>query len=148
MFHGYKKAIKILTEYANNQGFKVDLEFNDISIIEWDDLNFPYKISIDGSLSIEEKVYVFLHELGHNELRKDWVEYKRVMPIVAYAESVNASKYRRRIGYYVSCLEEEFKAWDKGEELAKNFGIKINKKSWYKLKNKNLMSYIRYFGKK
>ncbi len=148
MFHGYKKAIKILTEYANNQGFKVDLEFNDISIIEWDDLNFPYKISIDGSLSVEEKVYVFLHELGHNELRKDWGEYKRVMPIVAYAESVNVSKYRRRIGYYVSCLEEEFKAWDKGEELAKNFGIKINKKSWYKLKNKNLMSYIRYFGKK
>ncbi len=148
MIRGYKKALKILIQHANNLGFVVDLNYDDISMVTWEKLNNPSDIKINKKLPVEEKVYVLLHELGHNELRKDWDEYKRVMPIVAYAESVKPKKYRRRVGYYVSCVEEEFKAWELGRKLANELGISIRKTVWNKLKSKCIMTYIRYFAKK
>lgn len=143
----YEKSIKVLIQYAEQQGFKVDLNHDDISEIKWFELNKPKVIKIQ-SKNIEYQVYEFLHELGHHELRKNWSEYKKVLPTVAYAESVKPSKYKRRIGYYVSSLEEEYKAWDKGLELANQLDIKVKKIKWNTLKTKCLMSYIRYFGKK
>lgn len=143
----YEKSIKVLIQYAEQQGFKVDLNHYDISEIKWFELNTPKVIKIQ-SKNIEYQVYEFLHELGHHELRKNWSEYKKVLPTVAYAESVKPSKYKRRNDYYVSSLEEEYKAWDKGSELANQLGIKIKKTKWNTLKTKCLMSYIRYFGKK
>lgn len=148
MFHDYKKHIKVLLDYAENEGFKVDLNYFNTSEITWVDFNTPNEILIEGKYSDEIKTYIFLHELGHNELRKDWDEYNKILPNVANAESVNESKYRRRIGYYVSSLEEEYKAWDKGFELGERFGITIRKDIWDKIRNKCLMCYIRYFGKK
>lgn len=143
----YKKSIKVLIEYAEKQGFKVVMNHDDISEIKWFELNKPKMIKIQ-SKTIEYQVYEFLHELGHHELRKNWSDYKQVLPTVAYAESVKPSKYKRRNDYYVSSLEEEYKAWDKGLELADQLGIKIKKTKWNTLKTKCLMSYIRYFGKK
>jgi hypothetical protein len=143
----YEKSIKVLIQYAEQQGFKVDLNHDDISEIKWFELNKPKVIKIQ-SKNIEYQVYEFLHELGHHELRKNWSEYKKVLPTVAYAESVKPSKYKRRIGYYVSSLEEEYKAWDKGLELANQLDIKVKKIKWNTLKTKCLMSYIRHFGKK
>lgn len=143
----YEKSIKVLLQYAEEQGFKVELNHDDTSEIDWIGLNQPNVIRIQ-SKPIENQVYEFLHELGHHELRKDWSEYKKVLPTVAYAESVRPTKYKRRIGYYVSSLEEEYKAWDKGLELANLLGVKIKKRKWNVLKNKCLMTYIRHFGKK
>lgn len=148
MIRGYKKALTILVKHANKLGFVVDLNYDDVSMVTWERLNNPCEIKIEKKLPVEEKVYVLLHELGHNELRKDWIEYKRLMPIAAYAESVKPKKYRRRIGYYVSCVDEEFKAWDAGRVLADELGICIRKSVWNRLKSKYLMTYIRYFGKK
>lgn len=148
MIRGYKKALTILIQHANTLGFVVDLNYDDVSMVTWKKLNNPFEIKIQKKLPVEEKVYALLHELGHHELRKDWNEYKRVVPIVAYAESVRPQKYRRRIGYYVSCVEEEFKAWELGRDLANDLGIRIRKTVWNRLKSKCLMTYIRYFGKK
>ena len=148
MICGYKKALTVLVQHANKLGFVVDLYSDDVSMVTWEKLNYPCEIKIEKRLPVEEKVYVLLHELGHHELRKDWSEYKRVMPIAAYAESVKPKKYRRRIGYYVSCVDEEFKAWDAGLLLAGELGIRIRKGVWNRLKSKCLMSYIRHFGKK
>ena len=148
MFHDYKKYINILLDYAENQGFKVDLNYFRTSEIYWVDLNIPSEINIEGRYNDELKVYVFLHELGHNELRKDWDSYNNILPNVANAEKVNESKFKRRIGYYVSCLEEEYKAWDKGLELAEKLGIIVRRGVWDSFRDRCLMGYIRYFGKK
>ena len=148
MFHDYKKHLQTLIQYVGAQGFKVNLDFEDISNIIWDDLNRPDSINIESGHTDEEMVYIMLHEIGHNELRKSWKRYQKTFPIVSHAESVPEKKYRRRIGYYVSCLEEEFVAWNKGLVIAKKLDIPIREDEWVKLKNKCLMGYIRYFGKK
>lgn len=148
MSNGFKKSLSILTEYAEKQGFTVNLNYHDVSIIKWRGLNEPKKILIEDSNSLEDKVYLFLHELGHNELRKNWVEYEKVNPVAAFAEVIKHYKYRRRIEYYVCVIEEEYKAWDAGFELGNRLGIKIDDKRWNELRNKCLMTYIRYFGNK
>jgi len=143
----FQKSIKVLIQYAEEQGFKVIMNYDNTSQVDWIELNKPNTIKIEDK-AFDFQVYEFLRELGHHELRKDWSEYKKVLPTVAYAESVKPNKYRRRIGYYVSSIEEEYKAWERGLELAKLLGIKINKKRWNVLKNRCLMTYIRHFGKK
>lgn len=148
MFHYYKESLDKLTQYVEGQGFKVNLEYNGVSTIIWDGLNKPDVINIESGYSDENKVYLMLHEIGHNELRKKWKNYEKKFPIGSHAESVPEKKFKRRIGYYVSCLEEEFVAWNKGLEIAKKLDITIRQEEWDKLKNKCLMSYIRYFGKK
>ena len=148
MSYSFKKSLSILTDYAEGQGFTVNLDYHDISTVKWRGLNEPRKILIEGNNTLESKVYLFLHELGHNELRKDWAVYERVMPVAAYADVIKLYKYRRRIEYYICTIEEEFKAWDAGFVLGQRLGIRINKKHWNDLRNKSLMSYIRYFGNK
>ena len=60
----------------------------------------------------------------------------------------NVGKYKRRVTYSVSCMEEEFKAWDEGLKLAEKLDIKINIKKWNEFKSKCLIGYIRYYGTK
>ena len=145
----HKKSMCILIEYAKNQGFKkINLDFKGISMIYWDDINTPSEILIERSYTTEMKVYLLLHELGHNEMRKDWDSFVNEYPMVAEAELDGGGKLKRRIGFYVSCLEEEYKAWSLGYELGKSLGIKIDDKKWTELKNKCIMGYIRFFGKK
>ena len=149
MSKNYKKSMSLLVEYAKNQGFEsINLNFDGISTIFWYSVNIPNIIRIEGKHSIETKVYLLLHELGHHELRKDWVGFEKENPIIAEAEMEVGFKLRRRIGYYVSCLEEEYKAWSRGYELGKSLGININDKKWFELKNKCIMGYIRFFGKR
>jgi hypothetical protein len=45
-------------------------------------------------------------------------------------------------------LEEEYMSWDSGYALGKSLGIEIDDEKWLELKNKCLMGYIRFFGKK
>jgi hypothetical protein len=149
MGYSYENAMSVLIEYAKNQGFKdVELNFDDISMVTWGDLNTPDTIKIEEKHPIEIKVYILLHELGHHELRKDWGKFEQEMPIIAKAEMLKEYKLKRRIGYYVSCLEEEYMSWDSGYVLGKFLGIEIDDKKWMELKNKCLMGYIRFFGKK
>ena len=153
MVTDYKKILEILKQWAVNQGYKkITFKHNGISYISWKkkSLNKPNIIKIEGKYDDEIKTYLLLHELGHHQLRKNWSTYKETLPVVAMAEYKQIikkdNKYRRRTSYYVGCVEEEFKAWDEGYKLSKEFNIKINEKKWNNLKSKCLMGYLRYYG--
>jgi len=153
--YSYTRALATLTEWATKQGYTdISLDHHDISQIDWqrNTLNIPKDIKIEGKYPIEMKVYIFLHELGHHQLRKDWNKFKKTLPASAHAEHLhfyrNVGKYKRRVTYSVSCMEEEFKAWDEGFKLGEKLGIRINMSKWSTLKAKCLISYIRYYGSK
>jgi hypothetical protein len=143
MRYSYTKALNELKEYAISLGFKtIRLDSEVGTYISW----YQSTISIEKNVPVEVKVYLMLHELGHNELRKDDASYKKQLPLVHYAESVLEGKYMRRRGYKVSKLEEEFLAWVAGYALAERMGIKINDVKWHSLRTKCLSTYIRFFG--
>jgi hypothetical protein len=153
--YSYTKALERLTEWAVKQGYsEITFDHHDISQIDWkgSGLNEPNTIKIEGKYPIEIKVYLMLHELGHHQLRKNWSKFKKTLPVVAHAEHIhfvrNVGKYKRRVTYSVSCMEEEFKAWDEGLKLAEKLDVKINIKKWNEFKAKCLIGYIRYYGSK
>jgi hypothetical protein len=155
MRYGYKNGLVILSEWAKKEGFKeVLFDHNDTSLIKWvkDSLNEPLTIKIEGKYSYEEQTYILLHELGHHQLRKRWDKFNKLLPVLAFAEELHhynkIVKYKRGLSYNISCLEEEFKAWEEGYKLGIKLGIKINDIKWNKLKSKCLISYIRYYGNK
>lgn len=155
MRYSYKRALDTITEWAVKEGYNdISFDHNDISFIDWEknSLNTPKKIKIEGKYPIELKVYLLLHELGHHQLRKNWDKFTKTLPVAAHAEHIHLSKkegkYKRRVTYSVSCVEEEFKAWEEGYKLAEKLGIKINLKKWNLFKSKCLITYIRYYGVK
>jgi hypothetical protein len=144
----YKKYMYRAMEWAYNEGYKdIDINHIGISYIKWSD-NLPDKIRIEGRYPLETRVYLFLHELGHHQLRKDWSKFEKMFPILAYAEESDDRKYTRRIEYYVSSMEEEFMAWSEGHKLGLSLGIKINANEWDKIRNTCLIGYMRYWGDK
>ena len=153
--YNYTKALERLTQWAYRQGFEeISFDHNDISYIDWriQTINKPRVIKIEGKYPIEIKVYLLLHELGHHQLRKNWSKFKKTLPVAAHAEHLhfyrNVGKYKRRVTYTVSCMEEEFKAWDEGHKLAEKLGLRVNEQKWGELKSKCLISYMRYYATK
>jgi len=154
--YSYTNALDMLIEWAESEGFKdISLNYTDVSLINWKDktLNVPDIIRIEKNHTKETMVYLFLHELGHNELRKDWKRYGIEFPILAEAEEFELLhpkdySHRRRLGYVASEIEEEFRAWAEGLRLGLELGIRIDIDKWHKLKHKSVMSYIRHYGSK
>ena len=153
MRYSYKRALEQLTEYAYDEGYKkVILNHKGVSYMDWKPrtLNEPTSIYIEGAQTLENKTYIFLHELGHHELRKDWGKFKKKLPVTAYAEQRKVNKgdikYIRRNSYKVASLEEEFLAWEEGLKLGYKLGIKINMDRFIDLKSKCLKSYINYYA--
>lgn len=155
MRFSYKKALDKLAAWARKEGYTtISFDHNDTSYIGWgfDNgvMNSPIEIKIEGRYTNELKTYLFLHELGHHQLRKDWDKFNSLLPMVAYAEAKHfkgkGGKYLRRVSYSVSSMEEEFKAWEEGYKLGIKLGIKIQPKKWVAFKTKCLMSYMRYYG--
>lgn len=152
--YNYTKALDRLTKWAEREGYEVIFDHDDVSEIEWgiDTLNFPNIIKIEKTQPIELKVYLLLHELGHHILRKDWGKFEEEFPIIAHAEHVHFyhkdMKYKRRVIYNVSCVEEEFRAWDEGYKLGKKLDIRINYIKWCEFKSKCLLEYMRYYSNK
>jgi hypothetical protein len=151
--YNYTKALDRLTTWANKEGYEVILDHDSISEITWVNrtLNWPNKIYIQKN-PVETMVYLLLHELGHHVLRKDWTRFKELLPISAEAEDKHFNegddKYKRRVVYQVSCLEEEFKAWDEGYRLGRRMGIRINDDKWHNLRGGCLLSYMRFYANK
>jgi hypothetical protein len=153
--YNYTNALTRLSQWAYKEGYH-DISFDhyDVSLIDWKKgtLNEPNLIKIEGRYTKELQVYLFLHELGHHQLRKDWDKFERVLPISAEAEYkhiyLNLKKYKRRVTYLVSCMDEEFKAWDEGYKLGIRLGIRINEVKWLDLKSWCLMQYMRYYSSK
>lgn len=142
--YDYNKALNKLKEWAFNEGYKkISFNHNNVSYTSWksNTLNSPNIIKIEGKYSLEDKTYLFLHELGHHILRKDIKSYEKLFPEQFFDS-------RRNKPYYVSCVKEEFMAWDEGLKLAKTLKIKVNKIKWVKLKSKCMMTYFEYYSKK
>jgi|688.fasta_scaffold599278_2 hypothetical protein len=142
--YNYNKALNKLKEWAFNEGYKkISFNHNNTSYTSWksNTINSPNIIKIEGKYSLENKTYLLLHELGHYILRKDYETYGKMFP-----EQLSESK--RNKSYYVSCVKEEFMAWDEGFKLGKSLKIKINKNKWIKLKSKCIMEYFKYYSKK
>lgn len=153
MRFSYKNALGALTEYAMNEGYsEIDTDHNDVSALYWNvnTLNQPIGIYIEGKHTWEIKTYLMLHELGHHELRKNWRRFEKRFPVTAKAEKVyyetGDKRLKRRRDYIVSCLEEEYAAWDEGLKLGKRFEIKINMEKWIAFKSKCLKAYINYYA--
>jgi len=152
MRYSYTKTLKKLREWAIKQGYTdISFDYHDTSYITWekDSYNIPMEIKIEGKYPVELKVYTLLHELGHHQLRKDWGKFKKTLPITEHAErkrlEENITKFERRIVYKVSCIEEEFKAWEEGYKLGLKLGVRINLKKWTNFKAKCLITYIKHF---
>lgn len=155
MRYSYKQALSVLKEYALGEGYsEVRVDHSDTSVLYWsfDRVNVPVGIYIQSGYTWELKTYLLLHELGHHELRKNWSVFEERFPLIAKAEMVyfNEGHRRHMYGdrYNVSCLEEEYAAWDEGLRLAGRFGIPIRFENWVKLKTKCLKSYIDYYSNK
>jgi len=151
----YDKYLGLVVGYAESLGFAVYFDYKGISHINWHrgELNKPNDIYIEGGYDEEEIIYLLLHELGHHELRKDWGEYERILPISANGEKKHMHegeiKYKRRRDYKVSSMEEEFMAWDAGYRLGLELGVEINRERWDKLRVGFLWAYMCHFvGKK
>jgi len=152
--YNYTKALGVLVDFAYAQGFTtVDLNHTESSM-SWEpkSLNFPKSIKVEGSYNKEIQVYLFLHELGHFELRRDWDKFGYILPMVYEAETTKFmygdKNLMKRNLYIVSAIEEEYKAWEEGYKLADKLGIKINEDNWNWIRTKCLMSYIRHYGRK
>jgi hypothetical protein len=150
--YSYKKALEKLRQYAESEGF-IDISFeDDYSFISWDRNNLynPSILHIQAKETIENQVYLMLHELGHHELRKNWDNFEKRFPVIAYAEEIklikNNKKYMRRNSYIVSSLEEEFMAWSEGLKLSISMDIKVNMKKWIEIKSRCLKRYINYYA--
>ncbi len=155
MRYSYKKALNELTEYAFEEGFiEVDLSFSGVSQVVNNHLQpywTPTRLRVEGKYNYEHQVYLFLHELGHHELRKDPEYFAQHFPILYKAEDhlskTYSRNYRRRKSYFIESYREEFTAWDEGLILAEHFGIPINIERWNKLRVECLLAYMRYYSK-
>lgn len=151
--YSYKGGLECLVEYAKGEGFKtVKLDHDKTSYVNWkrESLNDPSVIRIEGKYSAEVKVYLFLHELGHHELRKDWDSFRVEFPVLSKADEMLLFKRERKLRsglvYDISCMEEEFRAWEEGYKLGKLLGIKINEKKWFELRSRCLLSYMKFYS--
>ena len=151
MRYSYRKALVCLKDYAENGGLEVIFAYSGTSHINWTPatLNDLKKVYIEKHTP-ESQTYLFLHELGHYELRKNWKKFKKRLPVIAYAEEMNVTqkvtKFMRRKDYIVSSLEEEFMAWEEGLKLAGKLGIIVNPKRWISIKSDCLKGYISYYA--
>lgn len=146
----YIDAIKKLKKWAFKEGFKsVTFNHDNISYVSWenDSINTPNKIKIESGHDAEHRTYLLLHELGHHQLRKDWDWFTENFPVLAKAEIAHLRKrgnyLKRRVDYYLYTMEEEFRAWDEGFNLAHAMGIEINMNNWVALKTRCLKTYLK-----
>jgi hypothetical protein len=151
----YISAFKKLKDWALKEGFKsVSIGHNNISYVSWekDSLNTPCKIKIQSGYDSEHRVYLLLHELGHHQLRKDWDWFTENFPVLARAEVHHHKKkgnnLKRRKDYQMYSLEEEFRAWDEGFNLAYAMDIPIDLVKWNALRTKCLMGYFNNYCSK
>ena len=148
---GNKLKILKLKEYAEDLGFKVNLNAKSSSLLtKKGTLNTPYKLNIVNQ-NPTQQYYHLLHELGHWELLKDWKVYKEKYPFIALGEEFalkNIYKYRKRVAYKVDIMKEEIDAWEEGKNLALKMGFDLDIYHYKKYSTSFLFMYIKHLGKR
>lgn len=86
----------------------------------------------------EIKFYLLLHELGHVLLNENEKVFKASS---GYGQTFFTNN---TITNKVSIVEEELFAWDVGKNLAKEMKLKINRRSFERLKSHCISSYIKH----
>ena len=89
------------------------------------------------------------HLIDSARVEKD-AETLREQKLAGYAEQTKKKKKKKRAkklylqptGFCILKLQEEMEAWDKGEALAKRFGLIINNKNYAKNKFRCLETYL------
>lgn len=104
---------------------------------------FPFRRLLSGSLTKhknpQDSIAVLLHECGHVQqflYEKKKFFSKKFPPI--------RKKFRPKDSFYVSVIQEELDAWEKAVELAKKLKIPRVKSSLNRMKNKLIMTYIKW----
>lgn len=148
----YIEAFKKLKKWALKEGFKhIATGHDNISYISWENgtLNEPLRIRIQSGFDSEHRVYLLLHELGHHQLRKDWDWFAENFPVLAKAEVhhiKNKGNYlKRRKDYQMYSMEEEFRAWNEGLNLAYGMNIPVDMIKWNALRTKCLIQYFNFY---
>lgn len=145
-------SIHTLIKYAEKLGYRVQRNSR-YSEVLWHPShphNKPLSIGLRRQKNPAYEVYDMLHELGHHEIRKSWKDYRKEYPITVHAEKMHyvygIYKYKRRIGYKLEEVREEFAAWDLGLKIARRKGVEIDLVDYRRYAYKNLMSYVRFHG--
>jgi hypothetical protein len=87
-------------------------------------------IGVNTNETLQEQLYVLLHEAGHAILK---IEHKK------YLETCDETLQGK-----LSLLREEMEAWKEGKTLAEDMGIPINEGTWAMFCKQNLEDYIEW----
>ena len=87
-------------------------------------------IGVNTNETLQEQLYVLLHEAGHAILK---IEHKK------YLETCDETLQGK-----LSLLQEEMEAWKEGKALAEDMGIPINEGTWAMFCKQNLEDYIEW----
>ena len=127
MIHCYEDAIDNVVAHLKIE-HDIDVVFDD------DELGAYYHdagiIGVNTNETLQEQLYVLLHEAGHAILK---IEHKK------YLETCDETLQGK-----LSLLREEMEAWKEGKALAEDMGIPINEGTWAMFCKQNLEDYIEW----
>ena len=125
--HCYEDAIDNVVAHLKIE-HDIDVVFDD------DELGAYYHdagiIGVNTNETLQEQLYVLLHEAGHAILK---IEHKK------YLETCDETLQGK-----LSLLREEMEAWKEGKALAEDMGIPINEGTWAMFCKQNLEDYIEW----
>lgn len=130
----WHKQLRKLEKYANNKGYQVSFGKEEEGI-SWV-CTESKTIGIHNGSITEYQVYDLLHELGHIEQQASGTLYNEYFHKVFEGFSRNSLTFKTKI------VEEEIDAWNYGFILAKNLGIKIDRRRFEVQKAKAVSSYM------
>ena len=84
-------------------------------------------ISYNKNNRLEKQVYSILHECGHHltQSSKEYVTRHKVQ-----VDALTDGRKTKSLRWRISCLGEEFQAWERGKKLAKALDFKLNEKRY------------------
>lgn len=124
-----------IKNWTNELGFTVHFSNQDYVLFD------EKKIFLNPTQTSLNLIYAFLHECGHIILSKE-KNYKRNFKILDEA-FIDGRRMRGQLFKYKQ-LKEEMIAWERGFELAKELGIKLNKVNYDKYAARCFMTYVKF----
>ena len=100
------------------------------------------KITYNKKLSSKNQIYSILHECGHLLVQMNGVEYGKRFK--SQLEGLVDKRKCRSLRWRVDFLKEEYDAWDRGLELAKQLKLNIDYDKYYNYASKCLASYCKW----
>ena len=132
---GYQDDIDVVVFHLREE-FSIDVTFGN------DEINAYWYATPADCISVSTKqkkrlqLYCLLHEAGHAIIRmRD--NYDTLYPYGAKEKSKTISRR-------ADVVREEIVAWDEGEKLTRQLGIKLDYKLWHNFSKKHIFEYIKW----